>query len=175
MPAPIATATSVNLPKGIMTVSTKPSPGPLKRIASAEMLSRKTARQYQVCPFELSLELSELADCIICDYNYVFDPQANLRRFFSRPREAYLFLVDEAHNLVDRSREMFSADIRKQAFLNLRRQVKKALPDVYRASGRVNTSLLGFMKASPQKAQAFAEKELPEDLRVDVERFYQSM
>ena len=141
----------------------------ITRSFETDSLSRdaieETARQYQVCPFELSLELSELADCIICDYNYVFDPQANLRHFFSRPREAYLFLVDEAHNLVDRSREMFSADIRKQAFLNLRRQVKKALPDVYRASGRVNTSLLGFMKASPQKAQAFAEKELPEDLR----------
>ena len=122
------------------------------------------ARQYRVCPFELSLELSELADGIICDYNYVFDPQANLRHFFSRPREAYLFLVDEAHNLVDRSREMFSANIRKQAFLKIRHQVKKALPDVYRAAGKVNTCLLGFMKASPEKVQAFAEKELPEDL-----------
>ena len=124
----------------------------------------ETARQYMVCPFELSLELSELADCIICDYNYVFDPQANLRRFFSRPREAYLFLVDEAHNLVDRSREMFSADIRKQVFLDVRRQVKKVLPDVYSALGKVNTCLLRFMKASPDKAQAFAETELPEDL-----------
>jgi DNA excision repair protein ERCC-2 len=124
----------------------------------------KTARQYMVCPFELTLELSELADCIICDYNYVFDPQANLRRFFTRPREAYLFLVDEAHNLVDRSREMFSADIRKQAFLGARRQVKKALPDLYSAMGKVNTRLLRFMKASPDKTQAFAETELPEDL-----------
>jgi len=124
----------------------------------------ETARKYMVCPFELSLELSELADCIICDYNYVFDPQANLRRFFSRPREAYLFLVDEAHNLVDRSREMFSAEIRKKAFLDVRRQVKKALPDVYRALGKVNTRLLEFMKTSPDKEQAFAEKELPENL-----------
>jgi len=131
----------------------------------------KTARQYMVCPFELSLELSELADCIICDYNYVFDPQANLRRFLSRPREAYLFLVDEAHNLVDRSREMFSAEIRKQAFLDVRRQVKKAIPDVYRALSKVNTCLLRFMKASPDKAQAFAETELPEDLWVALSDF----
>jgi DNA excision repair protein ERCC-2 len=138
------------------------------RAFETDCLSRdvieKVARQYMVCPFELSLELSELADCIICDYNYVFDPQANLRRFFSRPREAYLFLVDEAHNLVDRSREMFSADIRKQLFLDVRRQVKKALPDVYHTLGKVNTCLLRFMKASPDKAQAFAETELPEDL-----------
>lgn len=138
------------------------------RAFETDCLSRdvieKFARQYRVCPFELSLELSELADCIICDYNYVFDPQANLRRFFARPREAYLFLVDEAHNLVDRSREMFSADIRKQTFLDVRRQVKKALPDVYHALTRVNTCLLRFMKASPDTVQAFAETELPEDL-----------
>jgi DNA excision repair protein ERCC-2 len=131
----------------------------------------KIARQYVVCPFELSLELSELADCIICDYNYVFDPQASLRRFFSRPREAYLFLVDEAHNLVDRSREMFSAEIRKQAFLDVRRQVKKALPDVYHALGKVNTKLLRFMQANENKEGAFAEKELPQDLWVALSDF----
>jgi DNA excision repair protein ERCC-2 len=131
----------------------------------------KTARKYRVCPFELSLELSDLADCIICDYNYVFDPQANLRRFLSRPREAYLFLVDEAHNLVDRSREMFSAEIRKQAFLDVRRQVKEALPDVYSTLDKVNKRLLRFMKVSPDKAQAFAETELPEDLWVALNDF----
>jgi len=131
----------------------------------------KIARKYMVCPFELSMELSDLADCIICDYNYVFDPQANLRRFLSRPREAYLFLVDEAHNLVDRSREMFSAEIRKQAFLDLRRQIKKALPEVYSALDKVNKRLLRFMKASPDKAQAFAETELPEDLWVALSDF----
>ncbi|MDX2445690.1 MAG: ATP-dependent DNA helicase [Desulfobacterales bacterium] len=147
----------------------------ITRVFEIDFLSRdvieKTARQYMVCPFELSLELSELADCIICDYNYVFDPQANLRRFFSRPREAYLFLVDEAHNLVDRSREMFSAEIRKQVFLDVRRQVKKALPDVYSALDKVNKRLLRFMKASPDKAQAFAETELPEDLWVALSDF----
>ncbi len=131
----------------------------------------KIARKYMVCPFELSMELSDLADCIICDYNYVFDPQANLRRFLSRPREAYLFLVDEAHNLVDRSREMFSAEIRKQAFLDLRRRIKKALPEVYSALDKVNKRLLRFMKASPDKAQAFAETELPEDLWVALSDF----
>ena len=140
----------------------------IARACETDCLTRdvieKTARQYMVCPFELSLELSELADCIICDYNYVFDPQANLRRFFSRPREAYLFLVDEAHNLVDRSREMFSAEIRKQAFLDLRRQVKKALPHVYQALGKINTRMLKFMKVSPDKEKAYAETELPEDL-----------
>ncbi len=131
----------------------------------------KIARKYMVCPFELSMELSDLANCIICDYNYVFDPQANLRRFLSRPREAYLFLVDEAHNLVDRSREMFSAEIRKQAFLDLRRRIKKALPEVYSALDKVNKRLLRFMKASPDKAQAFAETELPEDLWVALSDF----
>jgi len=126
------------------------------------------ARQYQVCPFELSLEISELADCIICDYNYVFDPQAKLKRFFLRPREAYLFLVDEAHNLVDRSREMFSAKICKASFLSVRRQVKDALPEVYRALGTVNTQIRRFMKAHTDHAPAFAADELPDDLRLSL-------
>jgi DNA excision repair protein ERCC-2 len=128
----------------------------------------ETARQYRLCPFELSLELSERADCIICDYNYVFDPQANLRRFFARPRETYLFLVDEAHNLVDRSREMFSADIRKSSFLAVRRQVKDSVPDVYRALGKVNTQLLRFMKTNTDRGQAFAVEALADKLQASL-------
>ncbi len=77
-----------------------------------ESFSREDIEQYalkhKVCPFELSLDLSMMADCVICDYNYVFDPQVYLRRYFDDIQENYIFLVDEAHNLVDRSREMFS-------------------------------------------------------------------
>ena len=88
----------------------------------------ETARTHQVCPFEFSLDLTLWADMIICDYNYAFDPRVYLRRFFTDETGDYTFLVDEAHNLVDRSRDMFSAEIRKQPFLDLRRSLKQALP-----------------------------------------------
>ena len=59
------------------------------------------AGRYQVCPFELCLDISSWVDGIICDYNYVFDPNVRLKRYFSEenPGEEYLFLVDEAHNM----------------------------------------------------------------------------
>ncbi|MCI8554826.1 MAG: ATP-dependent DNA helicase [Clostridiales bacterium] len=82
------------------------------------------ARRHTVCPFELSLDATLWADGIICDYNYAFDPQVYLRRFFQEVNERYVFLVDEAHNLVDRSREMYSAGLAKSAF----QAVGKALP-----------------------------------------------
>lgn len=77
-----------------------------------------TAMKYRVCPYELSLDLSEYCDIIICDYNYVFDPSVYLRRYFSDggERGRYIFLIDEAHNLADRARDMYSANIRRSAF-----------------------------------------------------------
>jgi len=73
-------------------------------------LVQQVAQQQQVCPFELSLDLSLVADLVVCDYNYLFDPKAYLRRFFDEKTD-FAVLVDEAHNLVDRSREMFSASL----------------------------------------------------------------
>lgn len=72
-----------------------------------------TAEKYQMCPFEMSLDFAQWADIIICDYNYVFDPTAALKRFFEDDsyNADYIFLVDEAHNLPDRSRQMYSAEI----------------------------------------------------------------
>jgi DNA excision repair protein ERCC-2 len=86
------------------------------------------AREHSLCPFEFSLDLSLWADCIICDYNYLFDPRVYLRRFFSEenlPAE-YLFLVDEAHNLVDRAREMFSAPLSREMIRGVRAAVGKS-------------------------------------------------
>ena len=82
----------------------------------------EVAKKHSVCPYELSLDLSELCDIIICDYNYVFDPAVYFRRYFSGSSieggdgEKYVFLVDEAHNLVDRARDMYSAAIKNSAF-----------------------------------------------------------
>lgn len=83
------------------------------------------AKRYEVCPFEMSLDVSLWVDAVICDYNYVFDPNAHLRRFFADEiKGEYLFLIDEAHNLVERAREMYSATVYKEEFLEAKRIVK---------------------------------------------------
>lgn len=84
------------------------------------------ARRHQLCPFELSLDMSELADVIICDYNYVFDPNAYLRRYFST-RSRFALLIDEAHNLESRARDMLSAALRFDDYVALYRSVSAQL------------------------------------------------
>lgn len=69
-----------------------------------------TAEEFTVCPYELSLTYSELCDIVICDFNYLFDPQVYIRRYFTRGG-SYAFLIDEAHNLGERAREMYSAEL----------------------------------------------------------------
>lgn len=86
------------------------------------------AAKYNVCPFEFSLDLCLFSDMIICDYNYVFDPHVYLRRFFSEGGSSgAVFLVDEAHNLVDRGREMYSAELYKEDFLEMKRSIEHAM------------------------------------------------
>ena len=83
------------------------------------------ATKHQVCPFEMCLDMSLFSDAVICDYNYLFDPHVYLRRFFMEGiRGEYIFLVDEAHNLVERGRDMYSAVLCKEDFLELKRTVK---------------------------------------------------
>ena len=84
------------------------------------------AQRYQICPFEFCLDISNWVDGIICDYNYVFDPNVRLKRYFDQgePGQGYLFLVDEAHNLVARAREMYSASLIKEDVLLTKRILK---------------------------------------------------
>lgn len=101
------------------------------------------ARTHQVCPFEMSLDISLFSDAIIGDYNYLFDPHVYLKRFFSEGvREDYLFLIDEAHNLVERGREMYSALLKKEDFLNLKRIIKDYDKRIYRQLDKCNRELL---------------------------------
>ena len=101
------------------------------------------AQKHQVCPFEMSLDMSLFADVIICDYNYLFDPHVYLKRFFSEGvREDYTFLIDEAHNLVDRGREMYSATLQKEEFLSLKKVVKDYDSWIYRNLEKCNKELL---------------------------------
>lgn len=99
------------------------------------------SREHQVCPFELSLDLSCWVDAVICDYNYVFDPKVYLRRHFGESGGDYAFLVDEAHNLGDRAREMFSADLETREIQTVRRAIKEKLPRCGKALSRLGSAL----------------------------------
>ena len=105
------------------------------------------AHKHRVCPFELSLDTASWTDAVICDYNYVFDPNVRLKRFFAEGvKGEYLFLIDEAHNLADRGREMFSASLCKEDFLELKRKLKGRYKKAERCLERCNKYLLGLKK-----------------------------
>ena len=105
------------------------------------------AKKYQVCPFEMCLDMSLFSDAVICDYNYVFDPHVYLRRFFAEGSKGeYLFLIDEAHNLVERGREMYSAVLHKEDFLQLKRTVKDYSPKLEKQLERCNKELLNLKR-----------------------------
>lgn len=109
---------------------------------SREVLEEQ-AKKYMVCPFEMSLDVSNWADAVICDYNYVFDPQAHIKRFFSESgKEEYLFLIDEAHNLVERGREMYSASLYKEDLLEVRKLVKAEDPKLAKRLSECNQQFL---------------------------------
>ena len=105
------------------------------------------AEKWKVCPFEMGLDLSLWVDAVICDYNYVFDPQAKLKRFFSEGiKGEYIFLIDEAHNLVERGRDMYSAVIYKEDLLEGKRLVKEYSSRVSRALERCNKQMLEWKR-----------------------------
>ena len=108
---------------------------------------RNHAEKWHVCPFEMSLDLALWVDGVICDYNYVFDPNVHLKRFFGEGVKGnYIFLIDEAHNLVERGREMYSAAICKEDILEVKKKVKNYSPGLSRALEKVNRQLLELKK-----------------------------
>lgn len=89
-------------------------------------------KRYELCPFELSLAISQHCDCIICDYNYVFHPNIRFRRYFASSKKDSLFLIDEAHNLVERARDIFSCSLSVRYLKGVRRECKE-IKSVYGA------------------------------------------
>ena len=123
-----------------------------------DLFTRETvidhAKKYMVCPFEFCLDLSLWADNIIGDYNYVFDPRVYLKRFFAEGiRGDYLFLVDEAHNLVERGRDMYSASLYKEDFLAVKKLVKNKSPKLAKALGACNQILLEYKRGCEEQMQ----------------------
>ena len=105
------------------------------------------AEKFCVCPFELSLDVSLWSDVIICDYNYVFDPNVYLKRFFGDGTKGeYFFLVDEAHNLVERGREMYSAQITKESFLKQKRILKQYSKKIEQCLEKCNKQMLEWKR-----------------------------
>jgi DNA excision repair protein ERCC-2 len=123
---------------------------------------------YNICPFEFSLDLTLWSDCVICDYNYVFDPRVYLKRFFMDNNGDYTFLVDEAHNLVDRAREMYSAKFNKKILLQLKRDIKGTDKMMYKALNKLNAFMVS-MKKMCNESGYYRQDSLPRDILNDLD------
>lgn len=136
----------------------------------------KLSEEFKLCPFELSLELSLFSDVIICDYNYVFDPKVYLKRFFDKSETDYTFLIDEAHNLVDRARSMYCIEISKEDVNEVKKIMRKK-------DGRINKALKNIEMFFQEKSvyingnnnKFLVDKERPKDFNVLLSNFIRSV
>jgi DNA excision repair protein ERCC-2 len=126
----------------------------------------EAARKHTVCPFELGLDLSNWADVLICDYNYVFDPKAFLKRYFLDAGGDYGFLVDEAHNLVDRAREMYSAQIRRSQVRAVNKALGEEAPGLRRALSSLDSFFQSLLKRCEEEGRGdgWLDREPPEEI-----------
>ncbi len=107
----------------------------------------EAAKRHMVCPFELSLDVAYYVDIIICDYNYVFDPNVRLQRFFAAGEKSNaFFLIDEAHNLIDRAREMYSVTLIKEDFIKARKAVREISRATANRINACNKALLALKR-----------------------------
>ncbi|MEI5992834.1 ATP-dependent DNA helicase [Candidatus Enterococcus mansonii] len=123
------------------------------------------AKKHTLCPFELSLDVSLWCDLVICDYNYLFDPVVYLRRFFedqSEPKET-IFLVDEVHNLVGRSREMYSAALSRNKLLALKKIIDKNQTKFNRALNKIDKEFAKIQQVCEQEGTLFLHQNEPID------------
>ncbi|MBP3888809.1 MAG: ATP-dependent DNA helicase [Cellulosilyticum sp.] len=132
-------------------------------------LIEKYARRYQVCPFELALDLSVWADVVICDYNYIFDPNVGLKRFVDH--NDFILLVDEAHNLVDRAREMYSAGISKKQVLAVKKLLGREHSAITKELTKINEYLLDIRRTYIEDLGVYISKEAPKNLYTLLRRF----
>ncbi|MDR1629388.1 MAG: PD-(D/E)XK nuclease family protein [Oscillospiraceae bacterium] len=132
------------------------------------------AQQHRVCPHETALDVSLWCDLVIGDYNHVFDPSVYLRRFFAdNEKHQYVFLIDEAHNLADRVRDMYTASLSKSDFVSLKKtltQTDRATKNLKNAASQINALLLGFRKEH-EGEKSLVIKELNTDLSAKASLF----
>ncbi|GAA0766415.1 ATP-dependent DNA helicase [Ideonella azotifigens] len=82
---------------------------------------RSVAQQHAVCPYYLSQELARWVDVVVGDYNYYFDSSALLHHLTQANQWRVALLVDEAHNLVERGRKMYTAELQPLTLAQARR------------------------------------------------------
>lgn len=132
------------------------------------------ALRYNVCPFEMCLDVSYFADAIICDYNYAFDPNAKLKRYFAEGTKSdYVFLVDEAHNLIDRAREMYSATLCKENILEAKRILGTRDKRTTGCLERINRNMLEKKRMCGENMYILLET--PSDLILQVDRAFSQL
>ncbi|MCL2528487.1 MAG: ATP-dependent DNA helicase, partial [Defluviitaleaceae bacterium] len=126
-------------------------------------ITQEYAKKHRVCPHEYALDAALWCDLVIGDYNHVFDPSVYLRRFFNDNAVGdYVFLIDEAHNLADRVRDMYTASLRKNSFSNIRKQLKDKDPlsTEVRKTLRLINAYLGDIKKEHEKNHATQEQDM---------------
>lgn len=126
------------------------------------------SKKHKVCPFEFSLELSLMSDVTICDYNYYFDPRVALKREFTKNN---IILIDEAHNLVDRTRNMYSTELYKEDFLKIAKPLKEKEKKLYKILKNLNTEMLNLRKTLSEKEKHKVLEEKPEELLKKLRKF----
>ncbi|MCM3706806.1 MULTISPECIES: ATP-dependent DNA helicase [Cytobacillus] len=146
----------------------------LDLLTKENMITRSTIEKYamkhKVCPFEFSLDAAYAADIIIGDYNYIFDPKVSLKRLMEEEKKKTSLLIDEAHNLVDRGRDMYSSVLEKSAFLQLSRRFKGKDARLQKSAKQINGIFIALKKKCGEN-QEIAEKNLPEELFEVLEEF----
>ena len=131
------------------------------------------ASKHSVCPFEFSLDLAYVADTIICDYNYIFDPRVSLKRMFEEQKKSTLLLVDEAHNLVDRGREMFSASLNKDLFHQIKKEFKSVNKAIYDSVNKINSWFISLKKINGAQTE-FTLEQLEDKLVLLLNQFMEA-
>ncbi len=134
------------------------------------------ARREEVCPFEVQLELTTRADAIVADYNYVFEPAAALRHLTGEDLREAILLIDEAHNLPDRARQIFSPELLEEELSTLRNRLLLQPGDLFQDIVTSVEALLEILLDTAQdlpEGDAIAECEPPSEailaLRVEWE------
>lgn len=133
----------------------------------------KYARKHKVCPFEYSIDLALEVDAVICDYNYIFDPRVSLKRLIEEQKKSTALLIDEAHNLVDRGREMFSATLNKRTFLQIKKDFKGLNQAVYESASQVNAWFIALNKTKADQND-FVLVELDSSLQLQLLQFLEA-
>lgn len=149
--------------------------GAILDMMSNETLMTRTvieqyAQKHHLCPFELSIDASYASDAVICDYNYVFDPRVSFKRLSDDTRKKTILLVDEAHNLVDRGRNMFSAALNKAAFLELKRDYKDTAESLAKIASAINAYFIRLRKQG-EDGKLIQRQEAPEEIFPLLEEF----